>query len=152
GNTAVAFASPRVNLPAGATSATFSVSTQPVAQTTPVEFTASYGGANAKATLTLLPPVAVASVALTPGTVEGGRTCTGTVTLSAPAPAGGAAVSLISGNTVVVTVPATITVTAGTNSASFAVTTRAVTSPTDVSLFASYAGTQGSAALHVIPP
>ena len=50
------------------------------------------------------------SLALTPQYLIGGKPSTGTITLAAPAPAGGIAVSLKSSATTVATVPATVTI------------------------------------------
>jgi F5/8 type C domain-containing protein len=83
---------------------------------------------------------ALASVSLNPTTVVGGGSSTGTVTLSAPAPAGGAVVSLSSGNTAVATVPASVTVPASAISATFTVNTSAVSSATQVNISGSYNG------------
>ncbi|HKO57511.1 MAG TPA: DUF6531 domain-containing protein, partial [Thermoanaerobaculia bacterium] len=57
-----------------------------------------------------------------PGQVVGSSTSIGTVTLTDPAPAGGATVTLASGDTTRVTVPAGITIAAGQTSGSFTAT------------------------------
>lgn len=69
------------------------------------------------------PPVQ--NLTVDPGSVRGGTPAIGVVTLSAPAPKGGAIVQL-SSNSAAVLVPPTVAVTAGSASASFQVTTRAV--------------------------
>src|SRR6266699_562767 len=88
------------------------------------------------------PPISptLSSMALNPTTVNGGSPSTGTVTLSGPAPTGGAAVTLTSSSTSTATVPASVTVAAGASSATFTVTTSAVTTSTPVTISASYAG------------
>src|SRR3989454_926118 len=78
----------------------------------------------------------LSSIALNPMSVTGGSPSTGTVTLSGPAPSGGAAVSLLSGNTAAATVPASVTVAAGASSVTFTVSTSAVTSSTAVTISA----------------
>ena len=56
----------------------------------------------------------LSSLSVSPSSVVGGlQSSTGTVTLSGPAPAGGAQVTLSSSNTNVARVPASVTVTAG---------------------------------------
>jgi hypothetical protein len=65
----------------------------------------------------------LASVAVSPTDVIGGNSATGTVTLSAVAPAGGFTVSLSSDNTAAATVPPTVVVPAGSRSATFVVST-----------------------------
>src|SRR5262245_51179135 len=72
------------------------------------------------------PQPALAAVGVSPGTVTGGQSATGTVSLTASAPSGGVAVTLGSANPGVVTVPASVTVPAGSSSASFAVGTAEV--------------------------
>src|SRR5258706_8358928 len=86
-----------VAVPAGATSATFPVNTRAVAASTTVTISAAYGGVSKSATLTVTPPPlpTLSSLTLNPTSVIGGvQSSTGTVTLSAPAPAGGAQVAL----------------------------------------------------------
>lgn len=69
------------------------------------------------------PPVlAVSALTLNPSTVIAGSSSTGTVTLNAAAPSGGALVGLSSTNSFV-TVPSTITVSAGQTSGSFTAST-----------------------------
>src|SRR5205823_6365255 len=70
---------------------------------------------------------ALASMTVNPATLTGGANSTGTVTLSAAAPVGGAVVALTSSNITAATVPASVTVAAGASSPSFAVTPKAVT-------------------------
>ena len=96
--------------------------------------------------------VTLSSLTLNPTTVVGGSISAGTVTLSGPAPSGGAVVSLTSANTAVARVPASVTVAAGQSTAALSVTTYAVTTATSVTLTASYSGKQVSAALTVNPP
>ena len=95
---------------------------------------------------------ALSTVALNPSTLVGGSGSTGTVTLTASAPGGGAVVSLSSGNTAVATVPASVTIAAGATSATFAATTSTVTASTPVTITATYNGVTKSAALTVTPP
>lgn len=96
-------------------------------------------------------PVTLSSLTLNPSSVTGGNSSQGTVTLSGPAPSGGTAVALSSGNTGVARVPASVTVAAGVTSASFTVTTSAVTASTAVTLSASSGGVTRTATLNVNP-
>ena len=75
----------------------------------------------------------------------------GTVTLSGPAPTGGAVVSL-SGSDAVVTVPASATVPAGSTSATFTIATRAVGGTISATISGSYGGVSMSAVLSVTRP
>ena len=94
----------------------------------------------------------VPSLGVSPSSVAGGSASTGTVKLSGPAPSGGAVVSLSSSNTSVASVPASVTVGSGATSATFAITTSAVTVSTLVTVSASYAGVTRTATLTVTPP
>jgi hypothetical protein len=92
----------------------------------------------------------LASVSVSPATVTGGQSATGTVSLSGPAPAGGATVNLVSANTAA-TIPTTAVVAAGATTANFTVTTTAVTVSTVGNITASYAGASKTATLSVQP-
>jgi hypothetical protein len=70
----------------------------------------------------------LSAVTLNPKEVVGGNPSTGTVSLTAAAPAGGFPVSLSSDNTAVATVPPSVTVPAGSASATFTVSTNRVNS------------------------
>jgi hypothetical protein len=96
-------------------------------------------------------PAALSSVSLSPTSVTGGTASTGTVTLTAGAPAGGAVVSLASSHVNVASVPQTVTVAAGATSATFSVTTSPVSVTTTVTITASYGGTTSTASLTVGP-
>lgn len=82
----------------------------------------------------------LASLGLSTSRVIGGTPVTGTVTLSAAAPAGGAVVALSSSNTTLVTVPASVTVAAGNTSAAFTASTRSTRLNKNVTLSASWQG------------
>src|SRR5205814_113546 len=71
--------------------------------------------------------VTLSALALNPTSVTGGtQSSTGTVTLSGAAPSGGAVVALSSNNTTAARVPSSVTVAAGATTASFPVSTCAV--------------------------
>ena len=107
------------------------------------------GGTSNAINFDILP--VLASLSVNPSSVVGGSPSTGTVTLSGPAPAGGAVVSLSSGNTSAATVPASVTVAGGATSATFAVTTSAVSGSTAVTISALYGGVTRTAPLTVTP-
>ena len=98
------------------------------------------------------PPATLASLTLQPTSVTGGSASTGTVTLSAAAPAGGAVVTLSSNPTGVVTLSASVTVLAGGTTATFPVTTSPVTTSTTVTITATLGGATRTATLTVTPP
>jgi len=143
GNPAVVGVQPSVTVAAGATSASFPVTTAAVATSTPVTLTASAGSVNRTATLTVTPAPApkLSSLTLNPSTLRGGAASTGTVTLTGPAPAGGVVVKLTSSKTSVATAPASVTVAVGQSSATFTVSTKAVSANTSVVISASSNGT-----------
>jgi hypothetical protein len=147
----IASVPPSVVVPAGSTSATFSISTFAIPAATTVTLSASAGGVTKSADLTVLPSGAAAltSLSVNPASVPGGTSVTGTVTLNAPAPTGGALLTLTSGNGAVVTVPTGVTIPAGSSSATFTVTTTATSATTPVTLTAAYGGITQSATLTV---
>ena len=156
---AVTFQMPQsVTVNEGETSASFNVST---AATTLTNFTrpalldvqASYGDTTQTAQTAVAPPLSLTAMSVAPANVTGGTNVTGTVTLSGPAPAGGALVTL-SSNNAAASVPASLLVPAGLTSASFNVQTNIVTTFITTTLTATY-GTLGStqtARLVVAPP
>lgn len=153
GNTTVATVASSVTVPAGSQSATFAVVGRTVSATTSVTLYATYGSTTRTTTITVNKAVtaaALSSVALNPTTVTSGSGSTGTVTLSAAAPAGGAVVAL-SSNTSAVTVPASVTVPAGSTSATFAVSTSSVSTSTSATITGSYSGVTRTAVLTVNP-
>jgi hypothetical protein len=154
-NTTVASVPSSVTVAAGTTNATFTVSTSAVAASTTVTISATYGSATRSALLTVTPasppPATLSSFSLNPTSVTGGNSSTGTVTLSGPAPAGGAQVALSSGNTTVASVPSSVTVAAGATNATFTVSTSAVAASTTVTISAAYGGATKSASLSLTP-
>jgi hypothetical protein len=146
-NTAAAVVPASVLVAAGATTATFTTMTASVTASTAVTITATCSGGSKTAALTV--NAALASVSLNPATVVAGQTSTGTVTLGAPAPAGGAVVTLASSNTGAAKVPASVTVAAGATTGSFAVTAGPVAANTTATISASYSGAAKTAVLSV---
>ncbi|MGK2884597.1 MAG: hypothetical protein ACSLE8_07450, partial [Rhodococcus sp. (in: high G+C Gram-positive bacteria)] len=149
--------------------ATFTIATkQAVTQPRPVGITAVYvysidGNQHAssyqlKTTLTVRPP-GIASFVLRPEgsttastnvTLIGGMTATGTITLDAPAWAGGAQIELLRfGGDNAIVVPATVHVHEGETSVTFPIQTFEVASPTLVTLKGKYGGST-SGLVHLI--
>ena len=93
---------------------------------------------------------AVAAVSAIPSSVIGGSGATGTVSLSAAAPAGGVAVSLSSASSAVA-VPVAVTVAQGATSTTFGILTSAVTMATSTTISASYGGATKSTTFTVNP-
>ncbi|MEA2561575.1 MAG: hypothetical protein QOH06_3079 [Acidobacteriota bacterium] len=147
---AVAAVPASVTVAQGASSATFTVTTNPVSSAKTVTVSASRRGLTKTAGLAVLEP-AVSALTLTPGSFAGGcKSSTGKVTLTAKAPVGGIVVALTSTNPVAV-VPASVTVPSGSTSATFLITAPAVTANQTGTVTASFGGGSGSAGLTVRP-
>src|SRR5882762_4991526 len=95
------------------------------------------------------PPPTLASLTLDPANVFGGQSSTGTVTLTGPAPASGAQVFLSSSDGAA-RVPSSVTIPAGTTSATFTVNTSFVLISTSATISATYNGTTRTATLSVL--
>jgi hypothetical protein len=134
-----------VTVKPGATSAMFIVKTAAVQAPGTLEMSASLDGASQTATLTINPP-ALVLLTVSPSSVVGGRSSTGRLVLSGPAPSGGLKVSL-SSSANSVTVAATITIPAGSASATFAIKTKPVSSTTKATITASLSGGSETATL-----
>ena len=97
------------------------------------------GRLNVYRALQAVSPAMLKSLTISPTSVRGGSTATGTVTLSRSAPAGGAVVQLHSSSDRA-SVPSSITIPAGATSARFTIQTHPVYSHTDVTITATYNG------------
>ncbi len=144
-----------VIVPQGQTSATFPVNVSQVTATTTVQISATFENVTRSGTLTINPPgggggPTLSAVSLNPTSVVGGNSSTGTVTLSAAAPSGGAVVSL-SENSTATSAPASVTVSAGATSANFTVTTTSVTTAATSTISAVFGGVTRTAPLTVNP-
>jgi hypothetical protein len=148
-NPAVATVQTLVMMQAGSSSVMFTVAAVAVGTAT---ITASLNGSSSQsATLSVTSrSVALSSILLSTSSVVGGNSVTGTVTLTAAAPFGGALVSLSGGDPV--TVPASVTVPTGLASATFIISTRAVGGTIAGTISGSYGGTSASAVLSVTRP
>jgi hypothetical protein len=135
----------------GSENAMFNVSTSPLSTSTSVILSASYNGVTQTASLTVTSSI-LTSLTLSPSSVTGGSSAIGTVTLGAPAPSGGTVVSLSSSNMGVAAVPGNVTIAAGATYANFTVTTQAVSTPTSVTISASFGGSIQTVSLTVTPP
>jgi hypothetical protein len=136
-----------VTVPAGQTSATFTIASSSVTATTVVRIAATYSGTTLNADMSLF---TLLGQVLFSGNVPGGTPATGTVTLHGAAPSGGAVVALSSANTSLVTVSASVTVPAGQTSVTFTASTAPVTQTTAVAVSASLAGATASTNLFLV--
>lgn len=128
----------------------------PTVATPTVTVSDAQGGTIQNSTFLLITPsnnsgIAMSTLHLSAGSVASGSSVTGTVTLNAPAH-NGAIVALSSSNAAVASVPATVAVAPGANSATFTVNTTYVTTTTAVTVSASLGGVTTNAALSVLAP
>jgi len=96
-------------------------------------------------------PAALNAVSVSPSSVAGGQSATGTVSLTGAAPANGATVTLASANPAA-SVPSSVTVPVNASSANFPVNTSVVSSTTVGNITATYAGVNKSTTLTVTAP
>ncbi len=129
GNNAVVQVPAIVNIAAGTKTRQFPVTTSVVAVDTNVSITAKFGASSQTVTLQVLAPTLL-SLVLTPSTLEGGQSSTGTVRIDRLAPAGGITLQLSKDpgatGSPYVNVPASVTIPAGSNTATFPITTTPV--------------------------
>jgi hypothetical protein len=130
-----------VTIPEGNSATSFTIGTSAVSGLpTGGNVFASAGGVTRSIFVNVSPdpkaPPLLQSMTISPTTVRGGTSATGTVFLSAPAPAGGISVTLATSNASVVRVPGIVSVAGGQTSASFTVTTFAVANNTLVTITA----------------
>jgi hypothetical protein len=141
-----------VTIPAGAEQVRFTLETRAVTAVTAVTVTVSYAGVSRSAALRVAPgPAQLAGIAFERPSVTAGLRVVGTVTLSGPAPAGGAAVALSASNSAVAVAPA-VTVPEGKTSARFQATAAAVKEQRTVQVTASFGSRSRRTALVVEPP
>lgn len=139
-----------VTVAAGATTASFSISSESnIPATTSATITATLGSVTFPQTINV-DVLALSGLSLSPSTVGGGASSTGTVTLSVVSPAGGTIVNLASDHSVA-TVPASVTVPSGQTTATFQVGTSVVTAPVTANIIASLGAAAQSAQLTITP-
>jgi len=134
-----------VTVAAGSLGAIFTVKTSNVGAFTKANITAMLGTVKKTAALGIT-PLAVAGVSVSPQGVTAGNSATGKVTLDGNAPTGGVVVTLTS-YSAAATIPATITVAAGDTTATFNLSTSAVTQQTEAKITAALGNTSASTTL-----
>ena len=140
-----------VAIPAGSNAASFTITGGYVGTTTQVTITAAYGG-NTDSGILTISPTAVNSMSVYPSQVIAGKVTTSNmVTLNGPAPSGDAQVTLTSSDPNSASVPVTLTIPAGSYSASFPITGGYVSSPTQVTISATYGGNTVNAVVTALP-
>jgi hypothetical protein len=152
------FLSSSTVVPAFSTRAGVQLIPAAVSSTTVVKVLVTGGGVTVSADLTVEPPGSslpgptLASMSVSPATVNAGDGATGTITLPSAAPSGGVVVSLFSRIPGSATVPPSVTVPAGATKASFPIATFAgfPNSTTSVLLTATNQGTLVASSITVV--
>jgi hypothetical protein len=147
-STGVAGVPTSVTVLAGQKTATFTVTTVPVSASAQTQIVGKYLGVAKTATLTVQ-AAAVSTVTLNPTSVKGGTNSTLTIKLTGLAGPSGLVVTLTSSNLNAATVPATVTVAAGTDTVDVVVTTKVVTANTTSTLTAKTAASSKTVVLTV---
>jgi hypothetical protein len=145
-NATIASVPATVTISAGSATAQFAIAAN---ATGSVTITATYESTRS-ASLAITAADPLASLTIDSASVEGGAVANGTITLAAPAPAGGAIIALASSDTARATVPGTVTIAEGATSASFAILTTRVSTTSNVTITATWGNTR-AAALTLIP-
>jgi RHS repeat-associated protein len=149
-DTAVATVPTSVTVSQFQTAQTFSITTSgSITADAKVVISATYGNVTKSEALTVTTTPRLSMVSVSPRAVQGGSSAIGTVTLNGPA-SGTATVTLSSSNTGVATVPASVPVSSSQTSATFNITTSAVTASQAVTITASYLGVSRWASLTVM--
>ncbi|MDT7960812.1 MAG: S8 family serine peptidase, partial [Armatimonadota bacterium] len=149
-NPTLAWCAAQITIPQGQTTGVFDIRTAANGAGS-ATITASSGGVSRTATLQVVSPFRVQSVAVSPAAITGGRSATLTVRLTMPAPAGGVRVSLQS-NAPQASLPASVIVPAGQSSVSVQVATHPVAQRVHATLTAALNGSQASTTLTISPP
>ncbi len=108
-------------VPASSTSATFNATVTTITTNQTATITASLSGSSQTATLSLIAPMLISALTCNSTSLDAGASSVCTVTLSAPAPAGGVNVA-VSANGAALTVPVSVNVPAGSPTATFEAT------------------------------
>ena len=149
---AASVAQPNVTFTEGSSNAGVGIQTHAVATDTLVTLSAALGESTLTRQLLVKATPGATRVDhffLDPLDVPGGTPSTGTVVLNGMASSSGTVVTLQSGNTAVATMPASVTVPAGSDRVNFTVTTFPVSASTSVNLVARFNGTFAATSLLV---
>lgn len=151
-NNAAAVVPSSVTVLQGRTTETFAITTRPVTVDTYATITARLPAGRTVSKPIRVLAAKIIGLTLSSSTVIGGTSLSGTVSINIPAPSGGAAISLTSGNASVVQVPPTVTIAGGTVSRGFNVTTSVVAADTTVTITAAYGPSTRTVNLNVLAP
>jgi len=140
-----------LNIAPNLLSAQFTIQTTPPVSDRAVSITATYRGVSQTKPLTVTSGLqgAISSLAISPATVKGGTTATGTVTMARPAGPSGVRVSLSSDTVIAASVDMFVTVPSGQTSATFSVRTSPVASQRIVTITAAAGDSSKAATLTI---
>jgi outer membrane protein assembly factor BamB len=138
-----------VTVSAGQQSASFKVTTAGVNSQSVATISATSAGLTETAKLTIN-PAALASLIASPSSVIGGSSSTGTVTLNGPAGPNGTVVALSTSSSYA-TIPASMTISPGQTTGTFAIQTSGVGSQVNAAINANLNGIGQTAALTITP-
>lgn len=139
-----------VTVPGGATSAAFTASVAAVSADQSATLTAAAGGVTRNVSLTLVAPPQLSSLSCTPATLGSGQSATCTVALTKPASS--AATVALTRNTELLTMPASVTISAGASAANFVATAGAPNVDQSATIYATWNGNTRSATLNLVAP
>lgn len=149
-NTKVVTVPATVAIPAKKTSATFVIHSVAVSSNQAVAITGTIGTSTLSATVTVMPP-SLSTITVSPRSLVGGASATGTATLTGPAGPSGATISLTSSASAA-TVPTSVVVVAGHTSATFPIKTVVVGANVSVDIKGTFASVTSSGTLTVNAP
>jgi hypothetical protein len=148
-NVAAVVVPAELKVPAGATMASFPITSLPVAANTAVTLKAGFAGGDKALPLTV-EPLLLSALTLEAASACGGSTPAGKVALSCGAPADGVVVALTSSNPAVAAVPASVTIQPGSTSASFPIIAQPVAADGTATLKATFGSVSKTAMLKVL--
>ncbi len=137
-----------LRIPAGATSATFPITTTATTYYQPTIIAATFNNETVANTLTVAP--LLSAITFTPPIVAADTEKTGTIFLNDYTPSGGATINLTSDNPTVAPVPSTVFIAEGQFKATFTFLTGVVAAETSVTITASHNGAMETASLMIV--
>ncbi len=138
-----------LRIAAGATTATFPITTAVTPNYQPALITATYNNETLANTLTVAP--LLAAITFMPAVATADTAKTGTIFLNDIAPSGGAVITLVSDQPSLVVVPPTVLIPEGQAKATFTVIVRPIAAPTSVTITAAHNGALETATLTITP-
>lgn len=139
-----------INVPEGATFATFIVKTHPVSSDKFLQIKAAYHGQTRSATITIVRPI-LKSTRFLPATLRGSQSATLDIVLSSPAGPKGAHVQLSADDTASIALPHSITIKAGDSGISLSLATTAVHAEKSITVTVTLDASSKTTRLTLIP-